>query len=157
SAGGVKLVGWAFLGLLVLQIVYGAFVAGLDAGYTYNTWPDMDGALLPLDAFAGDTLAARLFDDGGTVQFLHRMLAYVVLAAALVVAWYVPRNLPDAAGSNLAVALFFVVLGQAVIGISALLNVVPVWLGALHQGWAVVVLGVTIALLHRLKVARVWA
>lgn len=153
---GAKLLGWAFLILLALQIVYGAFVAGLDAGYTYNTWPDMDGALVPATAFAGDTWWHKLTGGTATVQFLHRMLAYGVAAFALVVAIALPRTVKDAGASNLAVALIFAVAGQVALGIAMLLQGVPVLLGTLHQGWAVIVLGITLALLHRLKQRRVW-
>lgn len=152
----IKLVGWGFLALLALQIVYGAFVAGLDAGYAYNSWPDMGGEMIAQGAFEGETFIERYFNGIETVQFLHRSLAYIVAVAAVVVAWFVPRRLDDVPGSNLAVALFFVILGQVIIGVAALLNAVPVWLGALHQGWAVLVLATTLALLHRLKVRRVW-
>lgn len=157
STLGVKVVGWGFLALLVVQVVYGAFVAGLDAGYAYNSWPDMGGEWMAQGAFKGDTFIERMFNGVETVQFLHRSLAYIVAVAAVAIAWFIPRRLDDRPGSNLAVALFFVVLGQVIIGIAALLNAVPVWLGALHQGWAVVVLATTLALLHRLKVRRVWS
>lgn len=154
---GVKAAGWMFAGFLALQIVYGAFVAGLDAGYYYNTWPDMDGDFLPPDAFAGATFIEKAFDSIESVQFIHRGLAYTVAFFACLIAWFVPRKLADSPGSTLAVALSFVVLGQVVVGILTLLNAVPVWLGTLHQGWAVVLIAVTVAFLHRMKTRRVWA
>lgn len=153
---GMKLLGGLFLILLVLQIVYGAFVAGLDAGYAYNTWPDMEGAFVPQTAFAGETWWNKLTSGTGTVQFLHRMLAYGAAGLALIVSIALPRRVEDAAASNLAVALIFAVAGQVILGIITLLNEVPVSLGTLHQGWAVIVLAITLALLHRLKQRRVW-
>ena len=81
--------GWPVVLLLVLvelQIVAGAFVAGLDAGMGYNTWPLMDGALIPSGLGAIDPFWKNLFENALTVQFNHRMIAYLVaiLAAALV-------------------------------------------------------------------------
>lgn len=151
-----RLLGWSFLALLGLQIVYGAFVAGLDAGYTYNTWPDMNGAFLPETAFMGTTWLEKFTSGTGTVQFLHRLLAYGVAAYAVVLAVIVPRTVQDAGASNLAAALIFAVAGQVILGIVTLLQGVPVLLGTLHQGWAVIVVAVTLALLHRLKRRRVW-
>ncbi|MGD1956454.1 MAG: COX15/CtaA family protein [Sphingomonadales bacterium] len=157
ASGRIRSLGWAFLSLLALQIVYGAFVAGLDAGYAYNTWPDMSGYAVPPETFAGETLVDRLFNGFPTVQFLHRILAYCVCAAALYLAVTLPKRMTDKAGAALAVLLLAAVIGQALIGIFTLLNAVPVWLGTMHQGWAVVVLAVTLALLHRMKQRRVWA
>jgi cytochrome c oxidase assembly protein subunit 15 len=156
ASTGIVLVSWAFLAILAVQIVYGAFVAGLDAGYAYNTWPDMEGAFLPETAFAGQSTAERLTSGTATVQFVHRMLAYGVAAFALALAIMVPRCVADPGASNLAAALIFVVAGQVILGIVTLLKAVPVVLGTLHQGCAVIVLAVSLAMLHRLKQRRVW-
>lgn len=157
AGAGSLFLGWSFFGLLALQIVYGAFVAGLDAGYAYNTWPDMEGQLVPDGAFYGASLWERFTSGTGTVQFLHRMLAYGVALYALVLAVVLPRKVDDPAASTLAAALIFAVFGQVVLGIATLLQGVPVFLGTLHQGWAVIVLGVALALLHRMKQRRVWS
>ncbi|MEM6683071.1 MAG: COX15/CtaA family protein, partial [Pseudomonadota bacterium] len=146
-----RIIVWSFLGVLALQIVYGAFVAGLDAGYAYGTWPDMEGQFVPDEAFAGNTLWQRLTYGQGTVQFIHRMLAYGVAVFAVIIALTFPQHLADKPARLLARALVFVVLGQVVLGILTLLQGVPVFLGTLHQGWAVILLGVTVTLLHRLR------
>lgn len=156
ASSGVVILGWGFMAVLALQIVYGAFVAGLDAGYAYNTWPDMEGAFLPEAAFLGQGIADKLTTGTATVQFVHRMLAYGVAAFALALAIVVPRRVSDPGASNLAAALIFFVLGQVILGIVALLKAVPVALGTLHQGWAVIVLAVTLTMLHRFQRRRVW-
>jgi cytochrome c oxidase assembly protein subunit 15 len=81
--GGLRGASLGFLVLLVLQIVLGAFVAGLDAGWSYNTWPLMDGGLFPENPGVLAPWYQHVFDNRGVVQFLHRMMAYLVLGAAL--------------------------------------------------------------------------
>ncbi|MEQ8745602.1 COX15/CtaA family protein [Pyruvatibacter sp.] len=131
--------------LVYVQIVLGAFVAGLDAGMIYNTWPLMDGAFIP-DRVYGVPLAA--FEDHMTVQFNHRMVAYLIAIATVVFCWRVvaggaPRDLRKA-------AMWFAtaVVAQILFGIWTLLAVVPIWMGGVHQFGAVVVLGAAIYLLH---------
>lgn len=130
----------AVLGLVFLQILLGGFVAGLDAGLTYNTWPLMDGRLIPEGAYPG-VLAP--FEDVTTVQFNHRMMAYLV-TAAIAALWFAGRRRQVAAmtGNVLAAAVAL----QVVLGIWTLLAGVPIWLGALHQAGAVALL--TAAIIH---------
>lgn len=138
----------AIVGLTFFQILLGGFVAGLDAGLTYNTWPLMDGSLVPEGAY-GSWLAP--FEDVATVQFNHRMTAYV-LSASVLALWIVGRrrNL-----SRFAVASSHVLLGavafQVAIGIWTLLEVVPITLGALHQFGAVALL--TAGIVHAFALA----
>ncbi|MCE9523956.1 MAG: COX15/CtaA family protein [Alphaproteobacteria bacterium] len=134
------------LGVLVLiagQIKLGGFVAGLDAGLTYNTWPLLDGQVVPAGAF-GTWLAP--FEDIATVQFNHRIMAYIV-TAAIVALWLVGRrqHLSNEASTTSHLLLAAVVL-QVMLGIATLLAVVPISLAALHQLGAVVLL--TAGLLH---------
>lgn len=123
--------------LVLLQIVIGAFVAGINAGHIYNTWPLMDGALVPDGLFAGGSGLAALFDDHLTIQFVHRILAYALLGVAI---WTMLRGRrvggrakPASMGVMHAIAL------QILLGIATLVMVVPVWLGALHQATALLV------------------
>lgn len=127
------------LALIFIQILLGGFVAGLDAGLTYNTWPLMDGALVPVGAFA------HPFEDVTAVQFNHRIMAYVV-AAAVVALWFAEGR--RGLASHLLVAA---VALQIALGILTLLLVVPVWLAALHQLGAVVLLTAAIYQAHTLR------
>lgn len=130
----------AVLGLIFFQILLGGFVAGLDAGLTYNTWPLMDGQVVPDGAYAYAPFWLAPFEDVTTVQFNHRVVAYL-LAAAVIALWLVGRQRGltglATATSN---ALFATVAAQVVIGIWTLIEVVPIPLGALHQFGAVAVL-----------------
>jgi heme a synthase len=134
----------AMLGLLAFQIVLGGFVAGLDAGFAFNTWPLMGDHFMPPETFA----SPPWHSDPVTVQFLHRVLAYLLVGHGLALAWRAWQQ-PDAVYRQLAVALVVAVLGQTALGIFTVLYGVPVWLGTAHQGGAVVLLGIVTLITHR--------
>jgi len=139
------------IGLLILvlaQIYLGALVAGLRAGYAYNTWPLIDGALLPDPSqlfFIAPTWR-NFFENILTVQFDHRMLAYAIFIVALAHAFDVERAVKSGAGRVGAFALFAAVTLQVALGILTLLWRVPLPLALLHQAMAMLVL--TVATLH---------
>jgi cytochrome c oxidase assembly protein subunit 15 len=127
--------------LVLLQIYLGGLVAGLDAGLSYNTWPLMDGRLIPGDLFIIEPAWRNLIENPKTVQFIHRLGAYVLFAAAL---WHmiaVRRAEPGTTHARRALVLFHLVLLQAVLGIVALLTQVHLHAALMHQGMALVVLG----------------
>ncbi len=134
--------------LIYVQIVLGAFVAGLDAGQGYNTWPKMDGAFVPSGLLAMEPAWRNLFESALTVQFVHRTFAYVVI---LVVAWHITITLRTAAEGVqqlTAGVLGLLTFLQVGLGIWTLLARVPISLGLLHQGGAIVLLGVALWHLH---------
>lgn len=129
----------------LLQIYLGAIVAGLDAGLSYNTWPLMDGAIVPGGLFVQQPAWINLFENPKTVQFVHRLGAYLLFALAL---WHMIASLraaPETTHARRSVLLFALVTVQAAIGITTLLLQVPIGWGVLHQGGALVVLGFAIA------------
>ncbi|NTJ42687.1 heme A synthase [Agrobacterium larrymoorei] len=136
----------ALLALLCLfQIYLGALVAGLDAGLSYNTWPLMDGAIIPSDLFLQQPWWINLFENPKTVQFVHRLGAYTLFAAAL---WHMVsmgRALPNSPHARRAALLLVLVCIQAAIGITTLLTHVHIHVALLHQGMALLVLGFAIA------------
>lgn len=134
-----KLAGWLVFAVLV-QIYLGGLVAGLHAGLTYNSWPLMDGAVVPSGLFIQNPWWINLFENPKTVQFVHRMFAYTVLILALVNVFYCARNAPFSTHYRRSVVLAGLVLIQAAIGIVTLLLMVPLFWGLLHQGFALVVL-----------------
>jgi cytochrome c oxidase assembly protein subunit 15 len=140
----------AALGLLVLvlaQIYLGALVAGLRAGYAYNTWPLIDGALIPRSGslFFETPIWRNFFENILTVQFDHRMIAYLIFIGAAAHAVDVVRN-EKARGRIGALALLAAVALQIALGVATLLLVVPLPLALLHQAGAMLVL--TVATLH---------
>lgn len=135
----LRISAFVLVGLVYVQMLLGAIVAGLHAGLVYNTWPSMDGRFIPEDAFVRQPWWSNFFENPGTAQFDHRLLAYLVAAASLAF-WYAVRRRPSGeairTSSN---ALMAAVLFQIALGIATLLNQAPLALAALHQAAAVAV------------------
>ncbi|WP_037414058.1 heme A synthase, partial [Sinorhizobium sp. CCBAU 05631] len=129
----------------LFQIYLGALVAGLDAGLSYNTWPLMDGALVPGDLFVQQPAWINLFENPKTVQFLHRAGAYLLFALVLVHMVASLRAAPGTTHARRSVLLLALIAIQAAIGITTLVLQVPIGWGVLHQAGALVVLGFAIA------------
>jgi cytochrome c oxidase assembly protein subunit 15 len=119
--------------LVFVTALSGGFVAGLNAGLIYNTFPLMDGALVPADYGGAGPWWLAPFESVAAVQFNHRILAIITLAAALGL-WH--RSRPA-----LMAAMALLQLG---LGIATLLLVVPAWLAALHQAGALVLLALAL-------------
>ena len=150
-AGALRLGLIALVILLIVTIASGGFVAGLNAGFIYNTFPLMDGRLVPEDYGALSPWSANLFENVAAVQFNHRVLAIATLAGAVLL-WAAARATPVPAAARRVMALLAIVAAlQVALGISALLLVVPVWLGALHQAGALTLLTVAVCALHSLR------
>ena len=131
-------------GLVFLQVIAGAFVAGLKAGLTYNTWPLMDGRLIPAGLGTMSPWYRNIFENITTVQFNHRMIAYVITVLALVHAVTLVRGADDERLRSSAMLLIATVLAQVVLGIWTLLAVVPLPLGLAHQGGAAVLFAIAV-------------
>jgi heme a synthase len=127
------------------QLGLGALVAGLRAGLIYNTWPLMDGALAPKGLFGASPWWSSLYDDIATVQFDHRLAAYVVVALALWHAFDAARIAPATALARRARVVAALALTQAALGVATLLLVVPIWAALLHQAFALALLGMAVA------------
>jgi cytochrome c oxidase assembly protein subunit 15 len=138
------------MGLVVLTIASGGFVAGLKAGLAYNTFPLMDGRLIPEGMFNLQPWYLNFFENMATVQFDHRLLAVLVFVFCLVL-WFMSRGYRLTPAVNFACHLLLIVAAlQLGLGISTLLLHVPVTLGAAHQAGALVVFTVVLFLAHRL-------
>ena len=142
------------MALTLLQIYLGALVAGLDAGLSFNTWPHIDGALIPsAERLWFETpLWRNFFENNLTVQFNHRMMAYLLLAIAVWHSYDVARSVSDRYLRALASLFVSLVLMQAFIGIATLLYSVPIPLALLHQAMAIVLL--TIATLQAARLLQ---
>ena len=131
--------------MVMVQIYLGGLVAGLDAGLAYNTWPLMDGTLIPANLMTMNPLWANFFENAKTVQFTHRMFAYALWLVVLFHMHYSLTKSPGSTHANRAIVLFVLVSLQAVAGIMTLLSQVPVSWALVHQGMALVVLGFAMA------------
>jgi cytochrome c oxidase assembly protein subunit 15 len=136
----------ALLLLLTLQIIWGAFTAGLDAGHIYNTWPSMDGAFMPENVRAFGDLVTDLSDHRDGVQFIHRYLAYLVALGFAVFALVFRRA---ASMETVWWTLLLGVLIQFALGVFTLLSHVNVTLGVLHQLGALALLTIVLKAIHR--------
>jgi len=144
----------AVLAAVVVQIYLGALVSGLRAGLIYNTWPLIDGSLVPATArlFFHAPLWRNFFENTLTVQFDHRMMAYALELLVLLHAIDVARTLRGGAVLTGALALASVVTLQVGLGIATLLHQAPLALALLHQAMALAVLAV--AVIHAERLAR---
>jgi heme a synthase len=142
--------------LVLVQIYLGALVAGLRAGLVYNTWPLIDGSLIPpaADLLFDHPAWRNFFENTLTVQFDHRMTAYGIGILALAHALDVARS--KRAGSLGSSAGFVVVavFAQMAIGIITLLNAAPIGIALMHQAMALVVL--TAATVHAARIAAIF-
>lgn len=142
---------WSVTALVCALVVTGGFVAGIRAGLAYNTFPLMNGHLVPPELFMLDPWYENFFNNMATVQFDHRLFAW---ALALLVAVFWVKATRSAAPQRiklLAHLLLAAVAAQAALGIVTLLTAVPVALGAAHQGGALAVFTVALALNHALR------
>ena len=138
---------------LLIQIIYGGFVAGLNAGLIHNHWPMMsDGQFIHESVvLEKDSWLLRLTEGKSGVQFAHRTLAYVVVGFILLLAFKSHKfdlNKNQKLGIN---TLVIIVLAQFGLGVFTLLYSVPLWLGLTHQVMAFFLLATMTYTLHRLS------
>lgn len=149
--GGLRRLAVATVGLVGLTIVSGALVAGTRAGLTYNTFPLMDGRLIPDGYLALRPWLINPFENITAIQFNHRVLALITLGIAGLTWWRSRWVVLPPRARMAATALVLAAAGQVALGISTLLLVVPVPLAVAHQGFAVVLLSCGLWLLHAVR------
>ena len=128
--------GWMHFAFL--QILIGALVAGIDAGRTFTDWPLMAGGFLPVDFWMSDLGWRNLFENPGFVQFVHRMVGYVLLGFAVMV-WLKGRRSANGATRAAFTGAFIALCAQVVMGITTVLYAAPWQVAIVHQVLAVVV------------------
>lgn len=160
-AAQIRRLGHVTAGILGITILSGAFMAGIDAGSAYNTFPKMDGHWIPERIFGlvGQPWYANFFEDTATVQFDHRLLALTTTAgisgmyALARVQPQVWNQLPPVTKSALTRTLVLVAC-QASLGITTLLNGVPLDLAVTHQAGSLVLLSSVLWTMHTLRFAK---
>ncbi|HVF82914.1 MAG TPA: COX15/CtaA family protein [Sphingomicrobium sp.] len=140
---------WA-LAVLGLQLMFGAYVAGLNAGFAFNTWPLMGDELYPAAAPWLEPAIGNFVDNPITVQFVHRWLAFAVLTFAVVLA----RQVKKVGGRRESIILHSAIGTQILLGIWTLLSGVHLHVAVAHQGMAVLVILGFVLVAHRLAVTR---
>jgi cytochrome c oxidase assembly protein subunit 15 len=137
--------------LLAAQIIWGAFVAGLKAGFFSNTFPLMGGRLVPRDLLRLEPALRNFFENGVAVQWFHRLLGTILALVVIVFALRVLRAPHDALTKRFAGALSIMIVLQYLLGVLTLIFAVPVALGVTHQVMALLLLGVWVMWLHHTR------
>ena len=139
---------YALGALLALQILWGAFVAGLDAGFIYNTFPRMGEGLLPPNGLQLRPAIRNLTENPVTVQWIHRVLGTLLLLTATVAALATRAGRVDSHSRRFALVFWMLVVTQYSLGVLTLLRRVPLPLGVTHQATALVIVGTWLVWLH---------
>ncbi len=136
---------------ILLQIILGAFVAGLKAGFSYNTYPLMNGEILPAHLLDGTLTFADLMENGVLMQFLHRWFAIAVL---FLIIWFWNKTLKSNAANNtknLVSILLLTAFVQVGLGIITLVLAVPLSMGVIHQVVAAILFAFAVLAVHQLQ------
>jgi cytochrome c oxidase assembly protein subunit 15 len=131
----------ATLAVLFVQLLFGAWVAGLNAGQVANTWPGMNGRFFPAGVDWSNGVGWALANDPYLVHFVHRWWAWIVVVAMVLFARKV-RKLPGARAASIAIHSMFGT--QVLLGIFTVLSGVAIWLAALHQAVGALLLAATV-------------
>jgi heme a synthase len=132
--------------LIVLQIILGAFLSGLNGGLIYNSWPDMNGAFFPNDVTANDYLSSKLFYNPSIIQFFHRLTAYILLFFIIFLNYlFIKKRL------NFKYILFFdfAILLQIFLGIITLVSGAEIKYASLHQLGSIFVLSTYVLIIYK--------
>jgi len=132
--------------LIVVQIVLGAFLSGLDGGLIYNSWPDMNGAFLPTDVIINDYLDFQLFYNSSIIQFFHRITAYALLFFIIILNYTILKN---KLGFYNIIIFDFAILLQIFLGIITLLSGAEIKYASLHQLGSIFVLSSYLLILYK--------
>jgi cytochrome c oxidase assembly protein subunit 15 len=146
----VQVAAWTLVGAMLA----GGFVAGIRAGLSFNTFPLMDGQLVPDGYWLLSPAWTNLTANVAAVQFNHRLLATLTALFTLGAVWAALRRLAPGGRRRAVLALGGAVALQYALGIATLVHVVPVALGTLHQAVAVLVLATALVALHGLRTAE---
>ncbi len=153
SSDGTRRRAGTVVALVFLMVLSGALVAAIRAGFSYNTWPLMDGNFIPPEILLVEPWWANLVNNMATVQFVHRTLAMVVLAMVLLLWISVQREPPNRRARRWSHALLAMAIVQVCAGIATLLLRVPLPLAALHQAGAVLLFSCALGVRHALREA----
>ncbi|MCW8963418.1 MAG: COX15/CtaA family protein [Gammaproteobacteria bacterium] len=149
TSGNIWLFSWLLLAMVFTTAMSGGFVAGLKAGFAYNTFPLMGGQWIPEGIMALEPAWKNVFENVATVQFQHRVLA-ISLFFIIPIFWYLAKGRTSGGrlrtGLHLLLAMLII---QVILGISTLLMHVPVALAAAHQGGALLLFTIMLFVTHQ--------
>jgi cytochrome c oxidase assembly protein subunit 15 len=122
---------------IIIQIILGAFLAGLNGGLLYNSWPDMNGSFIPDDTIKTDLYNLESLNNASVIQFYHRLVAYILILFLIILNYFFYKNKIE-----LKPIMFFnfAILFQVILGIVTLITGVKIYYASLHQLGSVFVL-----------------
>jgi cytochrome c oxidase assembly protein subunit 15 len=122
---------------IIIQIILGAFLAGLNGGLLYNSWPDMNGSFIPDDTLKTDLYNLESLNNASVIQFYHRLVAYILILFLIILNYFFYKNKIE-----LKPIIFFnfAILFQVILGIVTLITGVKIYYASLHQLGSVFVL-----------------
>ena len=126
-----------FFLLIIIQIILGAFLAGLNGGLLYNTWPDMNGKFLPSDIVVKDVFILESADNPSVIQFYHRIIAYLILLFLIILNYLSFKN---SYNYKSLIIFNFAIFFQVLVGIITLITGVKIAYASLHQLGSILVL-----------------
>ncbi len=136
----------AAFAIVAIQLLFGAYVAGMDAGHAFSSWPLMGDELFPSGGWNPTLpLFGNIFDNPIVVQFIHRWWAWVAVAAAMLLAKRAKPHLPGAI-----LLMGAILIAQVMLGIATLLSGVALPIAAAHQGVATLLVGTLVWCAHRI-------
>jgi cytochrome c oxidase assembly protein subunit 15 len=150
-ARGIRRAAFAFAVLVFVMVLSGGFVAGIRAGFAYNTFPLMRGYIVPPEIMMLDPWWRNFFWNMATVQFDHRVIGWAIAVSAPLLWWRLRAEHAPARARIGGSALLAMVAVQLALGIATLINVVPLPLAALHQTGAVIVFALALNVAHALR------
>ena len=141
QVGPLSKMAFATIGILVVTMTFGGFVAGKKAGLIYNTYPDMGGQFIPSEWADLSPMWLNFFENDATIQFVHRWLAIIALLKVMALGLASIKNYPDVKLLHKSVAVMVsAAFLQIILGILTICYQVPVIIGTLHQGVAALLL-----------------
>lgn len=144
----VRRLSFVMLGVVSVTVLSGGLTAGLDAGLIYNTWPLIDGGIVPPDMFSEIPIWSNIFENAATIQFDHRSMAYVTIGTVFTL-WWKSHRIPRTARAIH--MLLAVVIAQATLGILALVFIVPLPLAIIHQIGAIALFSTAVWTAHAFR------
>ncbi|MDC0436881.1 COX15/CtaA family protein [Candidatus Pelagibacter sp.] len=137
---------FSILTLIILQIILGSFLSGLDGGLIYNSWPDMNGSFFPNDVNMKDYLSSQFFYNPSIIQLFHRITAYILLLFIIILNYFFLKKKL----SFLNIFIFDIaILVQIFLGIITLISGVEIKYASLHQLGSIFVLSTYVLILYK--------
>ena len=138
-----------FISVILLQIVIGAFVSGLDAGQIYQSWPLMNKSYFPDDSNLKDLFSLNFFDTPSLVQFIHRNIAYLIVLIFFIIATIIFKNKDFIYMRKTILIVFVSLFVQIVLGILTVLSSAQIILASMHQIGSIILVTTSLILVFK--------